>query len=251
MYLSLIFFLTLAIPFIIMPRYIRQGNISPYSAIVASILMITVFATVVFLVAELSGEGVYEQIYKITNLVSEQAANNTALIESFDMAGISEAERVDIINNIYRQGIMRIPVTIMFWAAIASYIAYIILSNIMGNKHAVQKMPKFREFSFTNGTAMAIMAMYIIAWIMMEAGAAAGEALYANINMLFDLVFSIQGIAVVFMFFHFKRVPQAISVVVSGVMWITSIGKVFLVLLGMADLFLGIRKMMASNNNKV
>lgn len=49
------------------------------------------------------------------------------------------------------------------------------------------------------------------------------------------------------MFFHFKKAPQAVAVVVCIFMWMTSIGKMFLVLMGMADLIIGLRVKMGGN----
>ena len=246
MYLTLIFIFTLIMPFIVMPKYIRTGIISPYKAVVLSMLGTTTLAVVIFIVAEISGVGVYEQLYKVTELVVDQAATNPMMIEMFDSAGISEADRATALMNAYDYGLMRLPSSIMFMATIVSYIAYIIVSSIIGRKHDVKRMPKFREFSFPHGAGMAIMLMYLISWLLMGADLEVGVPLYTNINVMFDLLFSIQGIAVVFMFFHFKKVPQAVSVIVSGIMWFTSIGRMFLVLMGMADLFLGVRGWMAA-----
>ena len=246
MYLTLIFIFTLIMPFIVMPKYISTGIISPYKAVVLSMLGTTTLAVVIFIVAEISDVGVYEQLYKVTEMVVDQATTNPMMIEMFDSAGIAEADRATALMNAYDYGLMRLPSSIMFMAAIVSYIAYIIVSSIIGRKNDIKRMPKFREFSFPHGAGMAIMLMYLISWLMMGADLEVGQPLYVNINVIFDLIFSIQGIAVVFMFFHFKKVPQAVSVIVSGIMWLTSIGRMFLVLMGMADLFLGVRGWMAA-----
>lgn len=241
MYLTIIFLLTLIIPFLVMPKHIRLGILPPYRVVLLSMLGVMVTAVVVLMAASLSGTGLYAQLHEVSKLISEEAAKNPMMIESLSAAGIGEEDRVKTLVQIYDTGLMRLPATIIFMGAIVSYIAYIILSRIIGKKHDVKKMPKFREFTFGHGTAMAIMLMYLISWIMLEAELGVGEMMYVNINMLFDLIFAFQGIAVVMMFFHFKKIPQAVAVVVSGFMWITSIGKMFLVLIGMADLFLGLR----------
>ena len=250
MYLSLIFILTLIVPFVVMPKYIREGIISPYRAVVISMLGTTIMAVVVFIFAEISGVGVYEQLYEVTELIAQQAATNPMIAESLNMAGISEAERAEMLMKVYDHGLMRLPSSIIFMAAIVSYIAYIVMSKIIGRKYEVKRMPKFREFTFPHGAGMAIMLMYFISWAMMGADMEVGQPLYANINVLFDLVFSLQGIAVVFMFFHFKKAPQVVSVIVSGIMWLTSFGRMFLVLLGMADLFFGLRIRMGAKDGR-
>ena len=164
MYLSLIFILTLIVPFVVMPKYIREGIISPYRIVVISMLGTTIMSVVVFIFAEISGVGVYEQVYEAVELIAQQAATTPTIIEALNLAGSSEAERVEMFVKIYDHGLMRLPSTIIFMAVIVSYIAYIIMSKIIGRKYDVKRMPKFREFTFPHGAGMAIMLMYFISW---------------------------------------------------------------------------------------
>lgn len=250
MYLIIIFLIILIIPFIVVPRHMKVGILPPYRIVLFSIISVSSLAALVFMIAAFSGEGLYSQLHTMTKLMAEQLAVDPMFTETFKLADMTDTERVNIIVNIYDTALLRLPVMIMFFAAIVSYIAYVVMSRIVGKKHDVKKMPKFREFTFPHGAAMAVMAMYIIGWAMLGMETTLGEMMYANVNLLFDLVFSIQGIAVVFMFFHFKKAPQAVSVIVSGIMWATSIGKTFLVLLGMADLFLGVRGWVAAKGRR-
>lgn len=250
MYLSLIFILTLIIPFIAMPRHIKLNILPPYRVILLSIIGIGVMSALVLMVASFSGQGLYAQLHEIAKLISADAATNPMIVEALGMKEMSEAEISQMLLTMYDKGLLVLPVAVLLMGAIVSYIAYIILSNIIGKKTEVKKMPKFREFTFPHGTAMAVMIMYIIGWIMLESESEMGEMLFANFSALFDLVFVLQGIAVVLMFFHFKKIPQAIAVVVSGFMVITSIGKTFIVLLGMADIFFGLRLRMGSRPSR-
>lgn len=250
MYLLLIFLIILVIPFAVVPRHIKINILPPYRIVLYSTLTVASLAALIFMIAAFSGEGLYSQLYAVVKLMSEQLASEPMFVETFRMTEMSDTERINAVLHIYDSGLKRLPVTIMFMGMVVSYIAYIIISRIMSKKHDVKKMPKFREFTFPHGAAMAVMIMYLISWIMMTSEASVGEILYMNVNMLFDLVFVIQGIAVVFMFFYFKRVPQTVSVIVSGIMWMTAIGETFLVLLGMADLFLGVRGWIAAKNGR-
>lgn len=250
MYLSLIFILTLIIPFIAMPKHIKMNILPPYRVILLSIMGIGVMTALVLMVASFSGQGLYAQLHEVAKLISADAATNPMIIEALGMKEMSEAEISQMLLTMYDKGFLVLPVAVLLMGAIVSYIVYIILSNIMGKKIEVKKMPKFREFTFPHGTAMAVMIMYIIGWIMLESESEMGEMLFANFSALFDIVFVLQGIAVVLMFFHFKKIPQAIAVVVSGFMVITSIGKTFIVLLGMADMFFGLRMRMGSRPSR-
>lgn len=241
MYLSLIFLLTLLIPCISMPKPIKMAIASPYRIVLASIITTCGAAAVIFMVAAMSGESVYSQLYEICKIISKEAASNPMVTESFKMAEVGEDDLYKMFLTVYDRSLKLLPVSIMFMSAIVSYIAYIIQSNILSKKYKVRKMPKLREFSFPHGAAMAVMLMYLVAWIMAESGSSTNEMLYLNMNMLFDTVFSIQGITVVLMFFHMKRLPKAVGIIVLVIMWCTSIGRMFLVLMGMCDLIIGLK----------
>lgn len=250
MYLTVIFILTLIIPFLVMPKHIRIGILPPYRVVLLSIMGVCTMAAVILMIASFSGQGVYAQMIDAAKIVSEQAAENPTIVEAFGSKGVSEAEITNFLMTIYSRGFMVVPAGILFMSAVVSYIAYIILSNIMGKNGEVKKMPKFREFTFPHGTAMAVMIMYVIGWIMLDSEAKMGEIMYANFSTIFDIVFVLQGIATVFMFFHFKKVPQVVSVIVCACMCVSSFGKTFMVLLGMADIFFGLRARMGSRPSR-
>lgn len=244
MYLTAIFFLTLIIPFLAMPRHIKLGILPPYRVVLLSTIGISAAAAVVFMAAALSGTGLYSQLHEMMKVVSEEVAVNPMIVQSLDASGMSEADIAEFVMQVYDAGLMRLPITIMTMGAVVSYIAYIIISRLMSRKNDVKLMPKFREFTFPHGAAMAVMLMYLIGWMMMEAEVEVGAMLFLNFSALFDLVFVIQAIAVVLMFFHFKKVPQIVAVLICIVMCVTSFGKAIMVLLGMTDLFFGLRMRM-------
>ncbi len=246
MYLSLIFILILIIPFIAMPKHIKLNILPPYRVILLSVIGVGVMAALILMIASFSGQGLYAQLHEVAKLISTEAAGNPTMVEALGMKEMSEADISQMLLMMYDRGFLILPVAVLFMGAVVSYIAYIILSNAIGKKRDVKKLPKFREFTFPPGTAMAVMIMYIVGWILLESESGMGEMLYANFNALFDIVFVLQGIAVVLMFFHFKRIPQAVAVVASGFMVITTIGKTFMVLLGMADMFFGLRARMGN-----
>ena len=246
MYLSVIFILTIVIPFLVMPKHIRIGILPPYRIVLLSMMGICTMAAVILMIASFSGQGVYAQLLEAAEIASDQMSSNPALVEAFGAGGISEAEMSKFLMQMYSKSFLLVPSGILFMGAITSYIAYIILSRIMSKNGEVKKMPKYREFTFPHGTAMAVMVMYLIGWIMLDSEAKMGEIIYANFSTIFDLVFVLQAIAVVFMFFHFKKVPQVVSVIACACMCVSSFGKTFMVLLGMADMFFGLRARMGS-----
>ena len=250
MYISVIFFLILIIPLLVMPKHMKLGILPPYRVVLLSTIGICVMAVVVLMIASSSGQGVYAQLVESARIVSENAAANPMVQESFGKSGVSEAELANFLFQMYSNGFMMVPASILFMGVLVSYIEYIILSKLIGRNGEVKKMPKFREFTFPHGTAMAVMLMYLVGWVMLDSGSKMGEIMYANFGMIFDLVFVLQGIAVIFMFFHFKKVPQIVSVVVCACMCVSSFGKTFMVLLGMAEIFFGLRARMGSRPSR-
>ena len=67
------------------------------------------------------------------------------------------------------------------------------------------------------------------------------DLLYVNMDLIFDFVLSLQGISVVFMLFHMKKLPKTIAVIVIVILWGTYMGRWLLVLLGMFDIILGLK----------
>jgi len=88
---------------------------------------------------------------------------------------------------------------------------------------------------------MAVMGMYLISWILTQTGVFGDNMIYMNVDLLFNFVFSVQGVSVVLMFCHMKRIPKPIGVVIAIVMWMIYLGRLVLLMVGMFDLIFGIK----------
>lgn len=242
MYFSLIFLLILIIPLLVMPKHMLAGNRTPYGIVLKAVLVIGAAVAVIFMLASTSGESLYGQMRGFVTLVSEEAAKNPAVTELLGLSEVSEEERLSMFIELYSRSMKQLPVCILLIGAITAYLEYLFLARSMEKaRRSVEKMPKFREFSFPGGTAMGIMAMYLLAWVMTQTSMTADDTLYLNIDLLFDLVFSLQGISVVLMFTHLRRWPKATGIIAVIAIWITSFGQMMLVLLGLVDLMMGIK----------
>lgn len=241
MYLLLIYFLILVIPLIVMPRYIRSGAMSPYRTVMQATMIIAAAAAVVFLSASMTGQGLFAQLQELIKAVAKEVADSRMVIDTLSLASVSDAERVELITQLYKNTFAVMPVCIMTMGAVVSYIEYIILAKIIGKRKPVTRMPRFREFSFPNSAVMGIIGMYLVTWILTQTGVFADDMMYQNIDFLFDFAFAIQGVSLVLMFCHMKRIPKALGIAAAIVLWITFIGKMLLVMLGMFDLIFGFK----------
>lgn len=248
MYLLLIYFLILVVPFLVMPKYIKNRTMSPYRTVLQSVLFIAAAVVVVFMVASITGEGLFAQLQGPIKSVAKELAGNTMLMERFDIASLSEGERVELFEQLYQSVFALIPACVLIVGAVASYIEYILLAYFIGKKRPVDKMPPFREFSFSNGAITGIVSMYLIAWVLTKTEVFRDGMMYANMNCLFDFAFSIQGISVVLMFCHMKKIPKAIAVIGSAILWLNAIGRLVLILIGMFDLIFNFKEMIQSKS---
>ena len=243
MYLLLIYFLILVVPIAVMPGYIRTGRMSPYRTVMHATLIVTVMTVIVFMVASMTGEGIFAQLQELIDDMAKELAKNPMIEDSLNLASVSKADRVEVISAIYKSAFAVMPATIMAMSVVVSYIEYIIISKIMSRRvTTVRRMPKFREFTWPGSALMGIMGMYLLSWLLTKTGVFADSMVYMNIDFLFNFMFSLQGVSVVLMFCHMKRIPKAIGIIAAVILWMTYFGRMALLIIGMIDLIFGIKK---------
>ena len=243
MYLLLIYFLILVVPIAVMPGYIRTGRMSPYRTVMQATLIVTVMTVIVFMVASMTGEGIFAQLQELIDDMAKELAKNPMIEDSLNLASVSKADRVEVISAIYKSAFAVMPATIMAMSVVVSYIEYIIISKIMSRRvTTVRRMPKFREFTWPGSALMGIMGMDLLSWLLTKTGVFADSMVDMNIDFLFNFMFSLQGVSVVLMFCHMKRIPKAIGIIAAVILWMTYFGRMALLIIGMIDLIFGIKK---------
>lgn len=242
MYLLLIYFLILVVPVAVMPRYIKSGSASPYRIVLYGTIGTAAAIVIVFMAASMSGQGIFAQISGMIETMAAELAKNPMVAETLGMASASQAERTKMLTQLYDNVFAVMPACLMILGLVVSYVEYIIISRIMTRRFQVKRMPKFREFSWPGSAFMGVMGMYLISWVLTATGVFADNMVYMNMDMLFNFVFSIQGVSVVLMFCHMKRVPKAAGVVIAVVMWMIYVGRMALLIIGMFDLILGLKR---------
>ena len=250
MYLLLIFVMSLFVPLAVLPGMIKRGMQSPYRIVLYAALSSSAAALLVLIVASASGESVYGQISAAVNEMAGVLADNETMIDVLGMKDITAGERTDLIVKLYQETFKALPASIMTFNAVVAYFEYILLSRIMKNANpGVRLMPKFREFTLPGGAIWGIIIMYMVSWLMTSAEMLSDDLLYVNMDLIFDFVLSLQGISVVFMLFHMKKLPKAVAVIIIIVLWGTYMGRWMLVLLGMFDILLGLKTRIQSGRS--
>ena len=242
MYLLLIYFLILVIPILVIVRWTYAGGISPYRTVLYGAVGATAGMVLVFMAASVNGPGLFAQINGLVGDMAEEMAKNPMIADSLGAGELSGEALAKRLEEVYSSVFALMPATLMILSLVVSYVEYIIISKIMSKKKQVAMLPKFREFSWPAGAFMGVIGMYLISWLLTMTGVFKDGMVYANMDMLFNFVFSIQGVSVVLMFCHMKRVPTAVGIVIAVLMWGVFIFRPVLMLLGMLDLIFGIKK---------
>lgn len=241
MYLFIIFTVTIILPLIVMPANMRKDRVSPFRAVFNAALSTCVAAAVILMFSSLAGQGMFAQIKQVISDVSSQVAVNPVWDMVPQMDKLSTAEKAELFTQAYEALAIRLPAYIMTFAAIVAYVEYIIVSNMPWTRTRMERMPAFREFSLPGNAFTGIFLMYFAAWGISMSGSTFGTAVYANVNYIFDFAFLLQGISVVFMFAHLKRIPKIAAVIVIVIALCSNICRMLLVLAGMFDLITGIK----------
>ncbi len=249
MYLLIIFFLILVIPFIVMPSYITKRR-SPYEAVLMSDIVICAAVAVIFMVQSMTGDGMFTQLHNAMQSIAGTVAGDSNVIELLGMEDMSAKEREDLVIGVYDEVFKLLPVSIMMLGAIVSYIVYIVLSVSLNKRSPVELMPKFREFSVPSNAVFVLIGMYMFVWMLTAMGDFEDNSFYVNIDLLFDFVFFLQGMSVIFMLFYLKRIPKGFALALCIVLWNIYIGRMILIVVGMFDVIFGLKGRMLDNKGR-
>lgn len=243
MYLPLIVLAVVLLPVPVIISAIAKDR-PPYRAVLEGIFSAAAGAMLIMVTASASGTSIFDSIMDSVRgmariLVSDPAVRQAAGAE------VSQSELYRMITGVYEQAAKLFPASVCIMATAASYVEYILLSKVVkrkpGNRPA-RPMDKFRDFHLPRNAGIGWLGMVLLSWILMKADIAGMDLLYVNINALFNFVFCLQGISVLFMFVYKKGAPKALAVIITALFLFSGIGKLALMVLGLADLIFGLKE---------
>lgn len=222
-----------------------KDRVTPFRAVVNGIVAGGVAAVGVMVIAEFAGSNVFDEMYAQIDAMAQIMAQDPNMVQLLG-EGVSENERIKFITTIYSEAIKMIPSVVCIMAAVVSYVDYIILSKIYkpGGIVAIP-MTKLREFNLPRNFATIWLITYLLLLLFTNSDAGAGNMIFMNISSLFDFVFCIQGLSVVFMFCYSKSWPKVLAVIVSVAALVFGLGQTLLILLGFTDILFGLKYRMA------
>lgn len=241
MYLTFVFIAALVLPVPIMIQAMGK-RLSPYRVVLEGIFAGVIGSILIMIIASATGNGILDTLQESVRYMAQTLAKDPMV---GDLLGkeTTETERVQFFTQVYGQAADLVPSTICIFTAIAAYIEYTILSRIVKPGGALAlKMPRFREFDLPRNVIIGWVIIFLLSWVLAKTGIKIGDLLYANINALFNFVFCLQGMSVIFMFCHKKGAPKAIAVIIILFFLFTGLGKIAMLLLGFADVMFRLKE---------
>lgn len=242
MYLTVIFFLVIVLPVPIMTGMIAKRE-TPFRVVLEGAIAAIMGAVLVMILASVSGKPIFMEMQAGIQEMAKVLAENTSLAEAMGIQGESTAHRIRYFTEIYQEAGKLLPSSISIMAAVISYFEYIILSKLYKPKGiAAIPMTPMREFNLPRTAITGWILIYLISWILTSTEIYPNDMLYNNVNVLFDFVFSLQGISVLFYLVYRRNAPRIIAVILMLFFMTTVFGKLVLLILGFADILLGLKK---------
>lgn len=245
MYVSLIVLAAMALPVPVLIRSIQKGT-APYRAVLEGVISAAVGTVFIMAVASASGTGVFELMMENIRTMAEILAGDPGVAKAIG-PDLTTAERAKLLTGYYEQAARMFPASICVLGAISAYIEYILLSKFVKRKPGATPaipMEAIRNFDLPRNAGVCWLALLLLSWLLMKADVTGMNLVYVNINGLFNFVFCLQGISVLFMYVYKKGAPKAMAVIITVLFFFSSIGKLVLMILGFTDLMLGLKKRM-------
>lgn len=241
MYLTLALAAALLLPVpIIINRIMKR--ISPYRVVLEGAFTGVIGVLLIMILAAVSGQSIFDQIQGDISYITKTLAADSDIRSALG-AGMTQEELSTSLGAIYEQAAKLIPSTMTIFALIGSYVEYIILDRIIKPEgQAAIRMAPFRNFDLPKSIIAGWLIIFILSWLCTKIEGMPGELLYVNINTIFDFIFCLQGMSVIFMFCYKRKAPKAIAVIIILLFYFTGLGKIALMILGFADIIFRIKE---------
>lgn len=176
---------------------------------------------------------IQEYMFSITNADKETVERSREMIDQMQ-------ELVQII----------IPSAIIVFAFISSVVNYFLsLSILKRTGHSVDAVTPFRYFRLSRNTMNGLLVIMVLSLIVLQLNIVDKETLMTNLFFLYQLVFIIQGFAVLVYYLYNYKVNKIFMVLIGVFLIMSRIGMNMLFIAGIIDMFLDLRKLRGENES--
>jgi len=218
-----------------------KERVTPFRAVLNGVLSGTLGALIVMVAAQFMGINAFDELFGVVDTMVKYMTENPDLAAMFG-EDVSKDKMVETLTYVYESSIKLLPGCMVVMSLIASYVEYIIFSKILRpGGLAPVPMTKMQEFDLPRRLVTLWCLVYIVALLLSQTDMFAESIIFLNLNMLFDLLFCLQGVSVIFMFCHTRRIPRVIPGILMVLIVVFGVGKNIVMLLGFVDLLFGLK----------
>ncbi len=242
MYTLLILLIMIFIPIPVMMRYMLTGRNAYRGILEGSMSAMAGVALVFVLFWSMTGATFFEVFNTALNQVSIDNMN----LSGYHMMGIRDLQPDAMqaaLDKVKEMTKLAVPGMLIVICMVITYFNYGILSwAIRKSGRKISVLPPFRTFALPRNIVLGSVLIYVLSYLIGKMGIIDKSLLMFNLELLFTFIFSIQGLAVIFSFGYFKKIPKLVVLIISCIFIVTWFGQTFLFLLGLTDIVFDIRK---------
>ncbi|WP_227936912.1 YybS family protein [Alkalihalobacillus deserti] len=217
-----------------------RRSLSGFSVLIGAGLVYTLNMLLVFLIMVLViGEN---PMQLAADLTKEQLEFADSTLGSFGQGDEQITAMMEMIDNlIYLAPVMIVVVGIIL-AVMTKLISYLVLRRL---GHEVNALPAFRNWQFPKS----FLWYYLIILILAMLGAEEGTTMFLiiwNLLPLLEVIIAVQGFAVIFYFFHLKKVAKAVPILIVAIAIMIPPLLYIVRIIGIIDLGFDLRKRITS-----
>ena len=218
-----------------------KERITPFRAVLNGVLTGTLGALIIMVLGQMMGVNAFDELFNAVDSMVKMMSENADFTAMFG-EDVSNEQMKDTLTIIYENSIKLLPGCMVMIALLASYVEFIILIKFIKTDGITAiPMTKMQEFDLPRRLITLWCLIYIVLLILSGTEAFADSIIMMNVNMLFDLAFCLQGVSVIFMFCHTRKIPRLIPAVLMVLIIVFGVGKNIVMLLGFADLLFGLK----------
>jgi len=217
----------------------------PYKVLLEGTIAAALGIIFVFMIASITGISLGERLGELTDQAIQILISNESFMNNSAIAEMSAEEVRKALSLFYAMMINSLPGILLMFTIIVSYIEYRLIARIMARKNDnVRFLPEFKNFSLPKSALWGWLIVFFASWLISQ-GTHIGAVVLANVGLLMEFSFVLQGIAVLLYYFDSRRLPKPIAVILIILFISTRITQTFIFMLGVGDLVFNLRGRMA------
>ncbi|MCG8484281.1 MAG: YybS family protein [Clostridia bacterium] len=220
-----------------------------HAVVIAAGTITSIIATVlsISLATQLMGISFVENIQEML----KQSADIQEYMFSLTNADKETIEKSNkMMNEMQELVLFMIPSAIIVSAFISSVINYFLsLSILRRTGYSIEPVTPFKYFRLSRNTMNGLLVIMVLSLIVVQLNIVDQDTLMANLFFLYQLVFIIQGLAVLVYYLSYYKINKIFMVLIGVFLAMSRVGMNLLFVVGIIDMFLDLRKYKSENES--